>query len=164
MLSPYPDGKGVFPLPLGEGSGEGVQNLFAVLVLIPLLAIATYTDLTGRRVPLWLTLGGIAAGLIVAATRGGPALQESALGLGVGVLALLPFVILKGFGGGDALLLGAIGVWQGWFFVLWALWWTALAGGVLALVAWWRKQRSFPYVPAIAIGTLIALVTFGRIA
>jgi prepilin signal peptidase PulO-like enzyme (type II secretory pathway) len=140
-----------------------VHDLIAALVVVAILAVATFTDLKGRRVPIWLTCGGMAAGLIVAATQGGPALLDSALGMAVGALVLLPFVFLGGFGGGDALLLGAIGAWYGWLFVLWALWWTALAGGVLALVAWWRKQRSFPYVPAIAIGTLLAMATFDRV-
>ncbi len=61
-------------------------------------------------------------------------------------------------GAGDAVVL-AIGALGGWPFVLWAAWWGALAGAVLALVARWRGQRWFPYVPALAAGALITLLT-----
>jgi hypothetical protein len=46
----------------------------------------------------------------------------------LGASLLLPFVDTGGFGGGDALVLGAVGAWRGWQFVLWTAWWAALAG------------------------------------
>jgi prepilin peptidase CpaA len=148
-------------LPAGT-SGATVGPLpLAVVVLLVVMAIATVTDLRERRVPLWLTVGGIAFGLFVATGVGGtwgPPVQRSLLGLVVGVLILSPFVLLKGIGGGDALLLGVVGTWLGWAFVLWAAWWASLAGGVLALIALARKQRTFPYVPALAIGSIAALL------
>jgi prepilin signal peptidase PulO-like enzyme (type II secretory pathway) len=45
----------------------------------------------------------------------------------LGASLLLPFVGTGGFGG-DALVLGAVGAWRGWQFVLWTAWWAALAG------------------------------------
>ena len=45
----------------------------------------------------------------------------------LGASLLLPFVRTGGFGG-DALVLGAVGAWRGWQFVLWTAWWAALAG------------------------------------
>ena len=44
-------------------------------------------------------------------------------------LAFLPFVWRGWLGGADALLLAAVGAWQGWRVALWTAWWTALAGG-----------------------------------
>jgi prepilin signal peptidase PulO-like enzyme (type II secretory pathway) len=133
----------------------------AVLVIAIVMAISTVTDLRERRVPLWLTAGSITAGLLVAGMMGGATggpLRMSVIGLVVGVLILLPFVLLGGIGAGDALLLGVVGTWLGWTFVLWTTWWASLAGGALALVALWRKQRTFPYVPALAIGAIGALL------
>ena len=46
----------------------------------------------------------------------------------LGASLLLPFVRTGGFGGGAALVLGAVGAWRGWQFVLWTAWWAALAG------------------------------------
>lgn len=131
----------------------------ATPVVLTILAVATVTDLRTRLVPAWLTFGGTAAGLIVAAVSGWNALQVSLLGLLVGGLILFPFVVAGGFGLADALLLATIGAWCGWEFVLWTAWWAALAGAALAAVAHYRGQRTFPYVPAIMIGTVLAVLT-----
>lgn len=131
----------------------------ATPVILVILAFATVTDLRSRLVPAWLTFGGTAAGLIVAAVSGWNALQMSVLGLMVGGLILLPFVVAGGFGSADALLLATVGAWCGWEFVLWTAWWAALAGAVLAVAAHRRGQRTFPYVPAITIGVVITLFT-----
>jgi Flp pilus assembly protein protease CpaA len=132
--------------------------LFHAVVTVVLLLAAAASDLRSRRVPLWLTGAGIAGGALVAVLMGPPMLWTSAVGLTVGVLLFLPFVFLHGFGGADALLLGLVGVWLGWRVVLWTAWWTAVAGAVLAVLAWRRGQRSFPYVPAIVVGTVLALL------
>lgn len=127
-------------------------------VVLGLLAVATVMDLRRRTVANWLTLGGIGAGLGATAIAGPAALGASWLGLAVGGLLLLPFVRRGGFGGADALLLALVGAWLGWPLVLWAAWWTALVGAGLALLARRRGQRTFSYVPAIALGTALALV------
>jgi prepilin signal peptidase PulO-like enzyme (type II secretory pathway) len=149
-------------------SPERLIGLAAVAVV---MAIATVTDLRARRVPLWLTTGGIVAGLAVSLLpllSGGNShnVQESAIGLVVGVLILSPFVLLGGIGAGDALLLGVVGAWLGWSFVLWTAWWASLAGGVLAVIALARNQKTFPYVPALALGVVGAALLplgFGRL-
>lgn len=130
----------------------------ATPVMLVLLAAATVTDLRRRQVPSWLTFGGIAAGVLVAAISGRDALQLSLLGALVGGLLLLPFVLLRAFGPADAFLLAAVGAWHGSHIVLWTAWWAALVGAVLALLAYRRGQRTFAYVPAIAVGTALALL------
>ncbi|MFN8472781.1 MAG: prepilin peptidase [Anaerolineae bacterium] len=125
--------------------------------LLATLGIAAVTDVRSRKVPRWLTTGSMALALLVAASGGSDALLRSVLGLLVGGLLLLPFVLLGGFGLADALLLGAVGAWQGWDFVLHAAAWMALIGGALALAVRWRGGRNFPYVPAIACGAVLAL-------
>lgn len=131
----------------------------ARIVVGMILTVATFTDLRERRVPLWLTFGGSAAGLVVAAMAGGTIFWLSLLGLVVGLLVLAPFVICGGIGGADALLLGTIGAWLGWSLVLWTAWWAAVVGACVALIARGRGQKTFPYVPAIAVGMAIALLT-----
>jgi Flp pilus assembly protein protease CpaA len=149
-------------------------------VLLAVLAAATLCDLRSRRVPAWLTGGGIAAGVLVAAWAGPQALTASLAGAAVGGLMFLPFVWRGWLGGADALLLAAVGAWQGWRVALWAAWWTAVAGALLALAVWgwraWRSRRGaaigtrtggaaraepFPYVPAILAGAALALVLGG---
>jgi Flp pilus assembly protein protease CpaA len=112
-------------------------------ILLALLAAATVCDLRTRLVPLWLTGGGIAAGVLAAAWAGPPALLGSLAGAAVGALVFLPFVWRGWLGGADALLLAAVGAWQGWRVALWAAWWTALMGAALALAVWgWRAHQS----------------------
>lgn len=135
-----------------------VPEWIATPAILVLVGTASAADLRRREVPTWLTVGGSLAGLLVAAVYGWQALALNLLGLVVGGSLLLPFVRVGGFGAGDALLLGAIGAWRGWQFVLWAAWWAALIGAVLALIARRRRQRVFPYVPAIAMGSALALL------
>ncbi len=129
-----------------------VERAIVALVLL----VATVSDIRRRQVPLWLSIGFIASGLGVGAFRGPDGLVTSLTGLAVGTMPVAPFVVLGGFGAADLLLLGAIGAWEGWHFVLLAEVWTALVGAALALVARYRHQISIPYVPAILIGTALA--------
>lgn len=125
-------------------------GLFVVVVAI--------LDLKTRQVLVAIPVIAVLVGLGLAATSGLEPLGLHALATAVGAILLLPFVKLGGMGAGDALVLAAIGALGGWPFVLWAAWWGAIAGAGLALVAKWRGLRWFPYVPALAVGTLIALV------
>jgi len=132
------------------------------LLEIPVLAtmaVATVTDTRSRQVPLWLTAGSIVAGLVVGGVQGTSRLDQGFVGAALGMALPLPFVIMGGFGGADALLLAGIGAWLGWSFVLATVWWSALIGAVLALAVLLRGQRTFPYVPAITLGLLVALLT-----
>jgi Flp pilus assembly protein protease CpaA len=168
----------------------GVQtgSAAATLALFAVLGLAALCDVRTRRVPAWLTGGGIVAGLLGAALGGPDVLRGSLLGAAAGGLIFLPFVLRGWLGGADALLLAAVGAWQGWRVALWAAWWTALAGALLALGVWaWRRRRErraparpaaavagetpapagtartrgepFPYVPAIVAGTALALLS-----
>jgi hypothetical protein len=62
----------------------------------------------------------------------------------LGASLLLPLVRTGGFGGGDALVLGAVGVWRGRQFVLWTAWWAALAGAVGTRKYTLRPLRAHP--------------------
>ncbi|HLG71096.1 MAG TPA: A24 family peptidase [Chloroflexota bacterium] len=120
-----------------------------------LLAVALVTDVRERRAPLWLTVSGIAGGLLANALLRQP-LAASAIGAAAGGALLLPAVALGWVGAGDALLLAAVGAWDGWRFALWTVWWGSIAGGLLGLIAWRLRKRTLPYVPALAIGALVS--------
>ncbi len=132
-------------------------SLYAPVVVVGIFAAATITDLHSRRVPRWLTLGGMLLGVAVATISGSEALLASLAGLVVGGVLLLPFVLKGGMGAADALLLAAGGAWLGWQPILHVALWGALAGGILALVALARGKRSLPYAPALLAGALLAL-------
>ena len=61
-------------------------------------------------------------------------LALSAAGWAIGIALFLPMFLLRGMGGGDVKLLGAVGAWLGPLGALYAGLYSVLAGGVLALI------------------------------
>jgi prepilin peptidase CpaA len=147
-------------------------TLWPVMVVV---VAATITDLWRRRIPNWLTLPFLAAGLAAGVVFNGFAgLVRSAAGAGLAVLILAAFCLLRGMGWGDLKLCAAVGAWIGPAQMGFALLATAMAGGLIAVGALlWRgighklpkrltldEAGAFklPYAPAIAIGTLFSFL------
>jgi Flp pilus assembly protein protease CpaA len=128
-------------------------------IALAILAVATAFDLRSREIP--DTLSVCLLGLAAVAT--GFRLHDVgwvnlALGLGIGLGIGLVLFRLGGFGGGDVKLLASLGAVLGWRDELGAMFYMALWGGCFALVAALRKEREFPYAPAIALGLLAFIV------
>jgi len=72
----------------------------AILLGAELLAIAAgWTDFRSRRIPNWLTVSGLLAGIAVnTALFGWAGLKAGLLGVVVGLGLLLPFVLLRSLG------------------------------------------------------------------
>jgi prepilin peptidase CpaA len=147
-------------------------------------------DLRIRRVPNPLTLGIAALGIALAAFGLGIASPWAALaGCAVGLLAMMPGYLIGATGGGDVKLVAAMGTLLGPRGVLFAVVYTAIAGGLLALIVAARRRRlrdtmertaallstrganveeiehgsadnRFAYAPAIAIGAVAAALGF----
>ncbi len=126
-----------------------------MLLFIPLLllVLAMVLDLRTREIPDWISIGLVGMA-IVAALFGFENIQwwmvvsGGLMGLMVGA-ALFRYAE---FGGGDAKLIVGVGALLGPVGLMIALFWMALVGGVLALVAMIRGQRDYAYAPAIAAG------------
>lgn len=104
-------------------------------VIIAIVTVACFFDLRTRRIPNALTFGAAIAGFAFAgAVNGLNGLGMSLAGWAVAVALFLPFFLLRGMGAGDVKLLGAIGAWLGPAGALATAFFTALAGGVLALL------------------------------
>jgi prepilin peptidase CpaA len=98
------------------------------------VTVATVTDLRSRRIPNWLVLPFMAAGIIVSTwLRGWHGLGQSMSGLALGGLLFGALCLLGGMGMGDVKLCAAIGAWIGPSQLMLALVITAFAGGVMAL-------------------------------
>ena len=104
------------------------------IILLFLIGLALYFDLTKKRIPNFLTFPAILWGLIsYTAIDGVSGLWFSLAGMLVGLaIFFIPFA-MGGMGGGDVKLLAAVGALQGWQFVLAAGILTVLAGGVMSL-------------------------------
>jgi len=106
-------------------------NLWVIFVV---LVVATVWDVASRRIPNWLVLPFLVAGLVTGAVhRGIPGLGSSLAGVAVAALLVGPLCLLRGMGVGDLKLCCGIGAWIGPGGVFFALVITAIAGGFLAL-------------------------------
>lgn len=104
-------------------------------ILLILLLLSLYFDLTKKKIPNFLTFPAIFYGLLAHTVGGGvEGLRFSFYGLllGLGVF-FIPFV-LGGMGGGDVKLLGAVGALKGAQFVFQAALGAVFCGGALAVV------------------------------
>lgn len=160
-----------------------MQSL-SMYILPVLLTIAATSDVMSFRIPNWLTIL-TAALFFPVAWVSGMAPHEFGMHLLAGVgLFVLGFILFQSgtFGGGDAKLMAAAGLWFGTAKLIPFLFFTTLAGGVLALAVslWsvimiqWEVQvdktilESFgqkfrklnldlPYAVAFAVGGIMAL-------
>jgi prepilin peptidase CpaA len=162
------------------------SDLIVLATLAVGAGIAAVIDLRTRRVPNPLTatlaLLGVAFGAL---GIGGLTVGASLAGLVIGLALMLPGHLFGATGAGDVKLFAAAGALIGPVPIAIAFFYTALAGGLLALVVAFRRQRlqrtlggaarlistaaassnaiasplennRFAYAPAIAVGTLIA--------
>lgn len=158
------------------------------IILPPLFIVAAYTEMKSRKIPNYLTYGAIICAVTGSFISGGlPGLQNSVLGLLIGGGVFLPFCLVGALGGGDFKLMAAAGAIVAYPMIFWALYYTCLSGGVLALLYMiWsgrflssfenifrmllgmkrkekpgeglKKEITVPYGIAIAAGTLWAIV------
>ena len=162
--------------------------MIAFLALSLGLAAAVVIDVRTRRIPNWLTGAIAGAGFGLAFGGGGVTPWEAFLGLAAGLVLMLPGHVIGATGAGDVKLMAAIGAFLGPGLVFRAFLYSAVAGGVLALVVAVRRglladtvmtttqlvtspsvareavaaggtrNNRVAYGPAIAAGTLIALL------
>ena len=162
--------------------------MVALGVLAVGLTAAVLIDVQSRRIPNWLTALMAGAGFVMAVGgMSGLTLAQAALGLAAGLLLMLPGHALGATGAGDVKLMAAVGAILGPRVVFSAFLATAVAGGIFAVIVALRRGRlhatlqgtrqlvaspmaaketieapgrsnRFAYGPAIAVGTLVAVL------
>ena len=139
-------------------------------MLILLLLAAAVIDWRTHRIPNWLTVAGMAYGLVFNATHStsiSAGLIHGASGLAVGLALLLPLWLLRVLGAGDVKLMAAVGAFLGPAAVVTSAVWVFVAGGVLAVAtsAFRGSLRSlFANLRFIAFSVLIPAGMRGRAA
>lgn len=114
-----------------------IQVLLAVLVIT-----AAFYDLRWRRIPNWLALAGVIAGVALNSFLfEWSGLRASLEGLGLAALLYFPMYLLRAMGAGDVKLMMAIGTMVGWKAWLAIFVFTGIVGGVFAIaVLLWHKR------------------------
>jgi prepilin peptidase CpaA len=114
-----------------------------VLGLAVALAVAAgWTDWRSRRIPNWLTVPGLLAGIAAnGAVSGLAGVKTSLLGAGLGLLLLLPFVLVRSLGAGDWKLAGALGAFVGPGTLIDLLMGSIFVAGLMAIVLVIYKGR-----------------------
>jgi prepilin peptidase CpaA len=106
------------------------------------LVVATFTDLRSRRIPNWLVLPFLLAGIAVSARlHGWTGIAHSFEGIALGGLIFGVFALMGGMGMGDVKLCAAIGAWIWPQQLIVAIILTAIVGGIMALC--WAAAGGF---------------------
>jgi len=114
------------------------MNLMAAAALAVAL-VAAATDGWHRRIPNWLTVGGMALGLALHLGQG--TWSESLQGAGLALAIHLPLFALRLTSGGDVKLMTALGAMVGPRHWLTIFVFSGVLGGVAALYVAWRHRR-----------------------
>jgi prepilin peptidase CpaA len=111
---------------------------------VVVLVVSTVTDLRSRRIPNWLSLPFLAAGLaasFVPKSWHGIGIVPSLEGMGLGLALFGVLALMGGMGMGDVKLCAAIGAWIGPKQLFVALVLTGIAGGIMAVL--WAAMGGF---------------------
>lgn len=132
------------------------------IILISALVAASLTDIAHRRIPNVITYPLAAFGLLYHLNASGMnGLIFSFSGILAGAGLLLLFHLLGGMGAGDVKLMAAVGAILGPADVFTAFLYSALIGGLYALVVLWRHgalQDTYYRIASVA-GSLILMRT-----
>lgn len=136
------------------------KEISILIMALELATVAGWLDWRTRRIPNWLTVPALLAGILANTLAWGwpgtkAALEGAAWGLGL----LLPFVLLRGLGAGDWKLMGALGAFLGpqRFIVVFIA--TALIAGVMAAIEMVRQKRVVETIRNVFV-LVHALITF----
>ncbi len=112
-----------------------IIEIIPILFLIIVLIIAAIYDYRFNRIPNWLTfptmIGAVTYHTVI---KGFEGLIFGLEGIGIGVAALIVFYLIGWMGAGDIKLLGAVGGFLGPKGVFIAFLFTAIVGGIYALL------------------------------
>lgn len=139
LSTAYESGGARIRVPPRAGSGLKTAILAGAMLLA---VIAGWTDFRSRRIPNWLTVPAFVAGMVFNTVAAGwTGLRTSLLGVGLGLLLLLPFVLLRSLGAGDWKLAGALGAFVGPRVLANLLMGSVFVAGVMALALVIYKGR-----------------------
>jgi len=120
-----------------------VTQVLLILLVLP----AAVFDYRQRRIPNWLVLAGLLCGmalntfLLYDNPSAATGLVYALEGLGLAFAIYFPLYLLRGMGAGDVKLMAAVGAIVGPVLWLWVLFFTAVLGGITAVIVVLSKGR-----------------------
>lgn len=133
--------------------------MWLMLIPVAMCVEAVVHDLKKREIPDGVAIRLVVTGLVsTGLSWHAVSFTDALLGIVIGFVAVLPFSLRDGIGGGDLKLVSGLGAWLGPFGTVQLLFWTALAGMLAAVISALRGKKDFPYAPAILAGLLIVIV------
>ena len=149
-------------------------KFFAYSILTGALIVSTFVDFEIQEIPDEVSLGSIAAGLVLSIIF--PSIVGSTSRLGglfgsfIGVLVGGGSIYLMGafgkavfrkeaMGGGDVKLMAGIGAFLGWKLVLLTFFMAPFFGGVIGVIQKMKDGReTIPYGPYLSLAALVAMI------
>ena len=109
--------------------------MFRNIALIVLISVAAAFDIKERRIPNWVIVFGLIAGLVNGTLQGSTQLIFSIAGFFIGVVVLLVPFAFGWIGAGDVKLFAAIGALLGYTILPRVFFYSSLIAGMIALLA-----------------------------
>jgi len=119
-------------------------NLLSTFAFVAVMLAAGIMDLRTRRIPNWLTFGGLGAALLLKGLAGTSPLLDGLGGAGLGFLTGLLLFALRALGGGDGKLLITTGAFFGLKPFVGALLAIGILGGLLGIIEAIRRGVILP--------------------
>ncbi len=111
------------------------------ILLYAVIAICAITDVMYGKIFNKITYPAIVAGLLINLLIGYNAFKSSLIGMLVAFIIFLIVFVIGGLGGGDVKLMTAIGAIKGYPFVMYAIFYSALVGGLMSIgVMIWKGK------------------------
>lgn len=134
--------------------------------IIAVISLAAFFDLEWRRIPNWLILLGLIAGLGLNGIRGLNEFYLSLLGFALGIaLFFIPFAF-RWLGAGDVKYLGVIGAFLGPYLLPRVLWYSVVVSGLMAIVSLASRHFNIRFAGELLNNikhALLVIMTMGRL-
>jgi len=149
-------------------SDDVLRRLYAappekvLLVLIVMVTVAAIYDIRYRKIPNWLTIGGVLLGFAINFALGPPegGVLFALLGFGAAFGIYMVMYVLRATAAADVKLMGAVGAlvgWERWFGIYFA---TAIVGGVMAIALVTARKRFKRTI--FNVGFILSEIIHGR--
>ena len=132
-------------------------------IIILTSGLSAFFDLRIRKIPNWLILAGLLAGLTLNAVQGPANLVQSGLGFVVGITVLVIPFALGWIGAGDVKFFGVIGALLGLPWLPRVFFYSALVAGVIAVGHVTADLFSFARLRSLWLDVKTTVVSMGTV-